>query len=99
MPLNNPIIAPINKPNIIPRNTFPSLTIEAITTALNAKIEPTERSIPPLIITKVIPKPKIAVIETCLKTLTIFEILKKLSANIESKINKTINPTKAGFFS
>lgn len=71
IPLNAPIAAPINKPTIIPNRTLPSLTMEAITTALKAKVEPTDRSIPPEIITSVIPKPRIAIIETCLMTLTI----------------------------
>ena len=56
---------------IIPSFINPPAIIAVIPT-----IEPTERSIPPVRITKVIPIARIALIATCLDIMTILPVLK-----------------------
>ena len=80
----------IIKPFIIPqRSPVPNAKVEAIsgdipatiqsaaTKLARAKIEPTDKSIPPLIITKVRPIPRIALIELCSTIFKIFGTEKK----------------------
>ena len=67
----------------IAKNTFPvDLTIEAPTAPLIAKVDPTDKSIPPVKITKVIPIAMIALTETCVNTLVILDTLKKFGVTI-----------------
>lgn len=98
IPFIVPIAAPTNKPTIIPSIGFPALTILDIITALSANVDPTDKSIPPVIITSVIPNPIIDIIEVCLNMLDMLYMLKKLSDIMDSIMNIPIKPTNAGFF-
>ena len=58
-----------------------------VTTAVNAKIEPTDRSIPPDKITTVWPAARTATIDTCFNRLVMFINVKKFGDR-----NETIDP-------
>jgi hypothetical protein len=63
----------------------------AIRTLDRARIEPTERSIPPVRITNSIPILIIPMPETCLRRLKMFRSVKKASEIDEEMINRTVN--------
>ena len=64
----------------------------ASTTPEKAKIDPTERSIPAVMITKVIPTAMIALIAVCWAIFSKIEIVKKYGVRIHSTTTSTINP-------
>jgi len=83
----------------MPKKTLPSLiTIFARIAPEKAKIEPTERSIPPVIMTKVMPAAIIALTEVCLKTLNIFPSVRNCVLNIATDNEKTIKKVSVGYF-
>jgi len=97
IPLNEPNITPTNKPSkIASQGARESWTINpVIRVPVSATIEPTDKSIPPVIITKVIPHAIIAFKETCLARLIIFLLVKKYGFE-NVKANEIImNPIKA----
>ena len=58
-PLTRPHAAPVSSPNSIASGTgTAALTASAATTPDNARIEPTDRSMPPVMITQVAPIPR-----------------------------------------
>ena len=94
-PFINPTAIPITATTIIAKNTFPvDLTIEAPTAPLIAKVDPTDKSIPPVKITKVIPIAMIALTETCVNTLVILDILKKFGVTIVITIHNNTSPIR-----
>ena len=76
-PLNAPIISPISIPIIIARCILiPYLdTQPAASTPESAITEPTDRSIPPSIITIVIPQARSIFVDICLNTLKTFFVV------------------------
>jgi hypothetical protein len=78
-----PLTRPANDPTIIPANIgtitgyIPGCAKLATTTDVSPTIDPGERSMPPDIITNVLPKAIIAMIEICLTTLVKFVKLRK----------------------
>ena len=94
-PFINPTAIPITAATIIAKNTFPvDLTIEAPTAPLIAKVDPTDKSIPPVKITKVIPIAMIALTETCVNTLVILDTLKKFGVTIVITIHNNTSPIR-----
>jgi hypothetical protein len=78
----NPFKAPRTIPNMSPimkdmSGFTPSHMRRAVSMLHAAKIDPTERSIPPVMMTIVIPTEMIAMEDIFLKTLKIFSALKK----------------------
>jgi hypothetical protein len=95
-----PFIAPHNPPTIRGTRIAPAtvkglgsiLAIEAVNTPVRAKIDPTERSIPPEMMTMVIPKAIIPLMDICLNTFRRLTLVRKTGENIEKKITKTRRP-------
>ena len=94
----NPFTAPQAIPTVRDTATATAvLPVDASTpeasTPDNPRIEPTERSIPPVKITNVIPHPTIPATVICLKTLNRFVTLKKLGDKIvaNTQITRRIN--------
>jgi len=81
-----------------PRKTFPPFIIEAPTTAARANTDPTDRSIPPESITKVIPNAIMALIEICLKTFKKFDKVKNLLVRMLNNTTTPIKPRIMGNF-
>lgn len=75
----------------------PELIIKAITILETARIDPTDKSIPPEIITTVNPNASKPLIDACLNTEIILYSVKKLGEAIPTKILMAINP-KNGIF-
>ena len=94
-PLNNPINVVDEIPMTAAINGLtPELTIRYATNIFTkVTIDPTERSIPPMIITNIIPTDATPSIAACLATLRIFETVKNLGVAIENAIIKTTNTT------
>ena len=97
-PLKAPRNAPRSKPIMMPRGTpmlgeggermvkwaivIPFFITPVQMTAAKATIEPTERSIPAVMMTKVIPTATIVLMEICLKTLRKLSIVRKFGAEM-----------------
>src|SRR5699024_5514487 len=102
--INKPLIAPKIAPKIHPSNkamieSTPD-TIKIATIALdNANVEPTDRSIPPVKITNVIPNAINPLIETCLSKLNKLDGSKNALFNILIIITNNINPINGIIFS
>jgi hypothetical protein len=104
--LNFATITPFNAPSNEPktkakRNVSTNASVESgpnrlrkkiETPPTNAAIDPTERSIPPLMMTNVIPSPIIPVYEICRRILVKFRTLRKFGQpTIVAITNKTMN--------
>ena len=98
-PFKNPTNAPITKAAKTATNIpLPDTKREAQTAPLMARIEPTDKSIHPVNITKVIPAAIIPLTEVCLKILNIFFELKNDGLSIETTTIKVSSPTKLLYF-
>jgi hypothetical protein len=65
-PLMQPQATPNPKPSAVARSGgTPLESIEAVITAENAAVDPTDKSMPPVMMTRVIPIAKQALIEDC----------------------------------
>ena len=89
---------PLNKPSTVPERSVISIAIGTLTpdtisfakiTEVRLKVEPTDRSIPPVSITIVILTVIIPTTATCLKTLVKLSIVKKYGLLKDKAINKT----------
>ena len=90
-PLSAPKTMPVRIHAETPRNMEPVLlATSARTTLHSASKEPTERSIPPAIITNVIPKASTMLIDDCSRILVKFAVVKKTG---ERKLLITQSPT------
>ena len=94
-PLKNPHAVPtisaVRIADTMPKNALPDHDVTALSAPAQSaperpRIEPTERSIPPVKMTNVIPHAKIEIIETCLITLKILVRDKKSREIMEAKI-------------
>ena len=66
MPFTHPAASPTRRADkIATGNATPAWSASAITRPPSARMDPTERSIPPLMMTKVIPAATIAMIALC----------------------------------
>ena len=92
------IISPVRKPirvhNTIEirdatRGCIPSIIIIAVSTPLTAMIAPTDRSIPPVRITKVMPMAQMPLMDTCRSTLAMLPPVRKLGAKMLIAPNRT----------
>lgn len=101
------MIKPLKAPRIRPRiSVIPMETIGSVppanklaaTAPVNARVEPTDKSMPPVRMTKVIPKAIMALIDTCLNTLKMLEIAKKLGFRMLTTIIRRINPINGPSF-
>ena len=88
-PVRSLIMIPVITPKAVPRTKVTGRTIingmspaisAAETAPQKARTDPTERSMPPVRITKVIPAAMIALIEVCLRTLRMLKIDRKRGA-------------------
>src|SRR5713101_4517251 len=89
MPMTTPEIAASGRSSAKGISNFNTLVV---TTPVNATSAPTERSIPDVRITNVIPTAMIAVIDVCRETLRMFSDVKKYG---ERKENNTISARRA----
>ena len=90
--------------NIIATNTatnilVPDTNILAQTAPLIASIEPTDKSIPPVNITNVIPAAIMAFTDVCLNTLNIFLVVKNDGLNIDTTTTNNASPIKLLYLS
>src|SRR5439155_9134876 len=72
----------------------PAARLLAITTPENARTEPTDRSIPAVIITNVIPAATTAIIEVCSAILSRFETVRKYGERIQRTKHRPSKPDK-----
>src|SRR5438093_6721582 len=72
----------------------PAARLLAITAPENANTEPTDRSIPAVIITNVIPAATTAIIEVCSAILSRFETVRKYGERIQSTKHRLSKPDK-----
>lgn len=94
--LNSPIKPPRSIPAVIETiMLMPCFNKMATNTEDSASVDPTDKSIPPEIITQVIPTATIAMIDTCLNTFKIFEAVKKYGDTKDRIMLKEITPTNA----
>ena len=77
----------------------PDTNILAQTAPLIASIEPTDKSIPPVSITNVIPAAIIAFTDVCLNTLNIFLVVKNDGLNIDTTTTNKANAIKLLYLS
>ena len=92
IPLNSPIAIPSAKATINVKHVLSVvLNTIALITPINAYIEPTDRSISPKRMIMNIPREDIPVMETCLSTLIIFEVVKKFCVIKAKIINSAAN--------
>ena len=88
-PFINPHIPPANRVIRIAKGMFtPFLRANAPIMALKARTDPTDKSIPPVMITHVMPTDTIPIIDTCLSMFNIFDSVRKCGDNID--ISKAI---------
>ena len=97
--ISTPFKAPTTNPTIKATGiaiieSTPLASIIAATAPENPKIEPTDKSIPPVSITKVIPVAITALIEVCLRMLSIFEVVINLLFINATITENTISPIK-----
>jgi hypothetical protein len=95
-PLKAPNKAPTTSAEVIPNKRDPLCKKDAPTIAAKANTEPTDKSIPPERMTKVIPNAIVALIEICLSILNKFETDRNQSERIENSITIPINPKMIG---
>jgi hypothetical protein len=69
-----------------------SANVHAVTTLPRASTDPTDRSMPPEMITAVIPSARMAKTETCWRTLNRFRTVKKNGDRMESTTTRRIRP-------
>jgi hypothetical protein len=74
--VKKPFMAPATYPTAAPANIattggIPAFESNTEMTPVNAKVEPTDKSMPPVNITRVIPAARMAVIELCFNTFKI----------------------------
>ena len=104
---NLAIRIPVTRPSAAPRTTPAStaiiigtflLTRIALIIPANAATDPTDRSIPEMMITRVIPMATIPGIDACCKRFSTFPTVRKFGDNIEAITINTISSTSKLYF-
>ena len=92
-PLKNPSSVPIKIPSKIATGMgMPLLTIKpTVSVPETATIAPTERSMPPKIITRVMPRARKTLLETCRSTVIKFSVVRNTGDTIDKITHKTSN--------
>jgi hypothetical protein len=95
-PLASPAAAPTARPATIanPIGHPASANVHAVTTLPSASTDPTDRSMPPEMITEVIPRARMARMEICWRTLNRFRRVKKKGERIDSTITRRTRPAR-----
>jgi hypothetical protein len=94
-PLKSPHKAPTPKPIRIPTTPgTPSLRKLAAMTLVSARTEPTDRSIPAIMMTKVIPTATMPITETCRRTFIWFCNVRKAGVSKEITTTRRIRANK-----
>jgi hypothetical protein len=90
-PLTSPHPSPTRSPPATAtRPEWPATRRSATTRPLKARIEPTDRSIPPEMITKVRPMPRMALIADCCMTLRRLSVVRKWGEAIPKRMTRRI---------
>jgi hypothetical protein len=93
IPFINPHTPPADRAIRIAKGIFtPFLRANAPIMALKARTDPTDKSIPPVMITHVIPTDTIPIIDTCLSMFNIFDSVRKCGDNIDNSNPRKTNP-------
>jgi hypothetical protein len=97
--MRRPLMQPQATPNPKPKATAriggtPLESIDAEITAENAAVDPTDRSIPPVMITRVIPIAKQALIEDCWRMLTRLASVRNVGVKKENMTHISRRPSR-----